>query len=104
MRGRSWRRFKKEVVVKKRLKKFLYSYWWSFMNINHSYGEPTIIDFIGKIEYFHSKTLTTDKYRSKSKVKYSLNRNKDYWRDHKVKTREYQRKVFRDILKEDGII
>lgn len=104
MRGRSWRRFKEEVVVKRRLRRFLHFYWWRFGNINQSYGDPTIIDFLGKLEHFQSKTLTTDKHRTKTKVKYSPNSNKDYWRDHKFQTREYQRKIFRNILKEDGII
>ncbi len=105
MRGRGWRRFKQELVVKKRLSKHLRQNWYSFQNVNNSYAsESTLIDFLGTKEYFSAKTLSTEKYETKNKVKFSPNRNKNYWRDHKIETREYQRRVFKTILKENGLI
>jgi hypothetical protein len=105
MRGRAWRRFKHEIVVKKRLSRHMHSNWWAFQNVNKSYcHESTMIDFLGTKEYFIAKTLTTEKHDTKNKVKFSPNKNYNYWRDHTNETREYQKKVFRIILKENGLI
>ena len=105
MRGRAWRRFKQEIVVKKRLSGHMHSHWWAFQNVNKSYSsEATLIDFLGTKEYFLAKTLTTGKHDTKNKVKFSPNKNYNYWRDYINDTREYQKKVFRIILKENGLI
>jgi hypothetical protein len=56
------------------------------------------------VKYFIAKTLTTEKHDTKNKVKFSPNKNYNYWRDHTNETREYQKKVFRIILKENGLI
>ena len=105
MRDRAWRRFKHEIVVKKRLSRHMHSHWWAFQNVNKSYSsEATLIDFLGTKEYFLAKTLTTEKHDTKIKVKFSPNTNYKSWRDHINDTREYQKKVFRIILKENGLI
>ena len=105
MRDRAWRRFKHEIVVKKLLIRHMHSHWWAFQNVNKSYSsEATLIDFLGTKEYFLAKTLTTGKHDTKNKVKFSANKNYNYWRDHINDTREYQKKVFRIILKENGLI
>ena len=104
MRGRAWRRHKEELIVKKRLSRNLYVYYWKMLNANHSLtNSPNLIDFVGLKEYFLSKTLTTERYDTKNKVKFSPNRNNNYWRDHKRNTREYHKKILQDILKDNGI-
>lgn len=104
MRGRAWRRHKEELIVKKRLGKIVYQHYWRMFNLNQSMvGSPTLIDFIGKKEHFLAKTLSTESYDTKNKVKFSPNKNKNYWRDFKNQTREHQKKIFFDILKENGL-
>ena len=83
----------------------MHSHWWAFQNVNKSYSsEATLIDFLGTKEYFLAKTLTTGKHDTKNKVKFSPNKNYNYWRDYINDTREYQKRVFRIILKENGLI
>lgn len=104
MRGRAWRRHKEELIVKKRLSKNLYVYFCRMVNVNNSMTDsPTLIDFVGQKEYFLSKTISTGSYNTNNKVKFSPNRNKNYWRDHKINTREYHKKLLQYILKENGL-
>lgn len=105
MRDRAWRRFKFEIVVKKRLSKQVRSNWWTFQNVNNSMScESTLIDLLGTKKYFLSKTLTTEKHDTKRKAKFSPNKSYYYWRDNTNDTREHQKKLFIIILKENGLI
>jgi hypothetical protein len=108
MRGRAWRRHIEERVVISRLKYNMLglSNWWYFEDVNKSYyRKALIVDFLEKSEYFSYKTHTTKRYDSKSKVKYSPNKNKNYWRDEgkNGQTRESDRRIFLKILKENGL-
>ena len=108
MRGRAWRRHNEERVVIKRLRYYAYNnrYWSWVEDVNKNYYKKSIIvDFLEKVEYFKSKTMTTDTWDSKNKVKYSPNKNKPYYRDGKRKfeLREYNKFLFYKILKENGL-
>jgi hypothetical protein len=106
MRGRAWRRYIEERVIVSRLKRHtLYKYWYSEDANKNYFKKILIVDFLEKQNYFHSKTITTPMWDSKSKVKYSPNRNKPYYRDGKKRfeNREYNRVLFFKILKENGL-
>lgn len=109
MRNRAWRRHIEEKWVKYRLRNVINTtrwFWRGLEDVNgFSIQHPKMKDYIGRIENFMYKTYTTDNYLSKSKVKYSPNKNKSYYRDHKKKhsTREYNKREFLKILKENGI-
>lgn len=108
MRNRAWRRHIEEKTVIKRLKKHTqgFSYWSWIEDANKNYYKKSIIiDFLERPEYFISKTLTTQTWDSRHKVKYSPNRSKPYYRDgrRKYSTREFDRILFHKILKQNGI-
>jgi len=107
MRDRAWRRYVEERVIVSRLKRHtqLYKYWYSEDANKNYFKKILIVDFLEKQNYFHSKTITTPMWDSKSKVKYSPNRNKPYYRDGKKRfeNREYNRVLFFKILKENGL-
>jgi hypothetical protein len=107
MRGRAWRRYVEEKVVKRRINLLITSsHWWRFYNINGSKcSHPTILDHLGSKEHFNAKTITTDSWSSKHKVKFSPNKTKGYWRDEGryEQTREFNKKCFLKILKENGL-
>jgi hypothetical protein len=107
MRGRAWRRHIEERVIVSRLKRHTqgYRYWYSEDANKNYFKKILIVDFLEKQDYFHSKTITTSMWDSKSKVKYSPNRNKPYYRDGKRKfeLREYNKVLFFKILKENGL-
>jgi hypothetical protein len=101
--GRSNRRWKEEVIVKRRLKSLSYrSGYWNFHDANDDkVDSPSWKDFIGRPENFMFKTYTTDSRDSEYKVKYSANRNKGYYRDGGKKgTREREKQNFLNILDE----
>ncbi len=108
MRGRAWRRYVEEKVVKKRINLLITSSnsWWRFYNINGSKtAYPTIIDYLSTKDHFDAKTITTDSWISKHKVKFSSNKSKPHYRDEgKYKqTREFNKRYFLKILKENGL-
>jgi hypothetical protein len=107
MRDRAWRRYVEEKVVKKRINLLITaSHWWRFFSINGSKcSHPTILDHLGSKEHFNTKTITTDSWTSKHKVKFSPNKTKGYWRDEGryKQTREFNKKCFLKILKENGL-
>lgn len=109
MRGKLWRRHKQEYHTKRRLKITISSWgnWrWIRRDVNHNpIQNLTISNCIGLDIYFIAKTISTNKHDSRRKIKYSPNKSKGYYRDHKIKdTREYQRKMFLKELKENGIV
>lgn len=108
MRGRAWRRHIEEKVVIRRLRRNTCSrvYWYWIEDVNKNYYKKSIIiDYLEKSEYFLSKTITTQTWDSKSKVKYSPNKSKPYYRDGRKKflTRENNKLLLKSILKENGI-
>jgi hypothetical protein len=109
MRGRAWRRYKKECRIKKRIHFFNNtSRWWRGLeDVNHNHHQrPLIGDFINTEVYFHAKTISTDYHATRNKVKYSPNRSPQWWRDSNKKGgfREKTKREFRKRLKEDGLI
>jgi hypothetical protein len=107
MRDRAWRRYVEEKVVKKRIDLLIISSnWWRFFNINGSEtSHPTILDHLGLKQHFDAKTIKTDSWASRRKVKFSPNKTKSYWRDEGryKQTREFNKKCFLKILKENGL-
>lgn len=107
MRGRAWRRHIEEVFIIRRLKTNTLGvrYWHWIEDVNKNYFKKSIIvDFLETSEYFKSKTITTDYWDSRNKVKYSPNRSKPYYRDGKrFSRRESDKLIFHKILKENGL-
>lgn len=106
MKGRANRRWREEVIVKKRLKSLSYrSGYYNFHDGNDDkIDSPTWKDFIGRVENFMYKTYVTHKWDSRHKVKYSGNKTKGYYRDPGRKgTRESEREKFFNILEEYGL-
>ena len=64
-----------------------------------------VSDYLSTKDHFNAKTISTDKWATKHKVKYSPNSSKTYWRDEGryKQTREYNKKYFLKILKENGL-
>jgi hypothetical protein len=102
-RDRAWRRYIEERIVIRRLSRVRRTYWYRFTDINgvQKY-KTTIADHIGTKEQFLYKTLTTTKYDSYHKAKYSPNKDRDSW-NRSTNSREYQKKLFLKILKENGL-
>ena len=107
MRDRAWRRYMEERIVRRRLTNICQTshYWYGHKNINGTFiKRPKPIDYIGTTTYFSSKTISTPDWITKSKIKYSSNKSKDWYRDNKkLETREWRKKEFFEILKENGI-
>jgi hypothetical protein len=108
MKGRAWRRHIEERVVIKRLRKQTLGpmYWYFVEDVNKNYYKKSIIvDYLEKREYFIAKTITTQTWDSKNKVKYSPNKNKPYYRDGKKRffSRESDKIFLQKILKENGL-
>jgi len=110
MRTRSWRRYKLEVIVKRRLKKFnSEGAWWAYINQNgDKIKNPTWSDGIGSEDSHFYKTGVTRRCDSRYEIKYSPNRRNSFYRDKKkykdsYGTREADKILFLKILKENGI-
>ena len=107
MRDRAWRRYVEERIVIRRLKAQCDHYWsWrGFEDINKiSHQHPRIKDYIGTENNFRFKTHTTTKWDTYHKVKYSPNKDQGYYRDEgNGQTRENQKRIFLEILKENGL-
>lgn len=107
MRDRAWRRHIKEYKIVKRLKYIsnISRYRRGFRGVNGNLLlNPVYIDYLGTKDYFLSKTLSTPKWSTKIKVKYSPNKSREYFRDNKaVETREFRRREFLKILKQHGL-
>jgi hypothetical protein len=107
MRTRDWRRYVEEVHVIRRLNRLLNTgyFWRGITDINdiHS-NKPMISHYLGNQQYFDSKTITTRRWNSEDKQKYSPNkcRSKYRYKDY-GRTREEDKLLFLKILKENGI-
>ena len=103
MRGRAWRRDIKDLRTIRRIKKHLRRHWWGFKTANYvRVSDPSLTDYIKTETEFNCKTLSTTKYDSRDKTKYSPNKKHGYYR--LGQTRENEKINFRKILKENGII
>lgn len=108
-RGRAWRRHINEIKTKKKLKKLICAYrFWRFEDANgvEINDDGNISGFIGTDHEFKAKSGNIYYYLYK-KPKYSHKRNsiRGVWVDSSDhKTRSYQKKEFRKLLKEYGII
>lgn len=105
MRDRAWRRYMEErIVIRRLLNLHCCGHWWHFEDVNGFYNPyPTLLDFIGKEHAFRYKTHTTTKWDSKYKEKYSPNKSKGWRSKDQLKTREENKLLLYQILKEYGI-
>ncbi len=107
MRNRPWRRYMEERIVKRRLTYLAKecTWWRGFEDVNgFIIQHPRFIDYLGTKQHFDAKTLSTDRWNTKQKIKYSPNKSKNYYRANKKnQTREYVKREFLKILKENGI-
>ena len=103
MRDRVYRRYMEERKVIKRLCN-IRGYWYRFNDANGLYTEaPALADFIGTENNFRYKTHTTTKWDSKYKEKYSPNKNGGWRNKGQLRTREENKLLRFNILKEYGI-
>ena len=104
---RSTRRYLEEKHFKRRLEinRFKSRYWRGYKDVNgNKIVNPLASDYLGDPMYMKYKSIKTDKYDTKSKVKFSPNKSKTYYRDNKkLDTREFRNKEFKKILKDNGI-
>ena len=105
MRDRAYRRYVEEIVVKKRLRSVIHTYWFHFVDANKiKIRNPMLKDFIGTESNFRFKTHVTTKGDTDHKVKYSPNKSKPHWRDSaKRGTREKEKRKFINILQYYGL-
>lgn len=105
-RDRAWRRHIKDVHTIRRLKFKALRQWYWYRTANFERKEnPRIVDYIKTDIEFDAKTISTNQYDSKNKVKFSPNKSKEYWRYKGGKgTREMEKLNFRQILKENELI
>lgn len=109
MRSRDWRIYTSEKVLIKRLCREIYStyHWYYVSDINkNTYKKRLIVDFLEKKDYFFLKRNVTNSWISKDKEKYSPNRtNKSGWgrAGDSPNTREWNKRYFLKILKENGL-
>lgn len=106
-KGRAYRRYLEEKHLKKRLQRVIFHglFWRRYKDINgNKFARPLVSNLLGDPIYTKFKTLTTDKWNSKRKIKYSPNKSKEWYRDNKKnETREYQKKELEKILKDNGL-
>ena len=111
IRDRGWRRNKQELILKKRIKGFCSKttyYYHGFHNNNEDLiNHPIWIDHIGLKFVNFWKRDQTHGWSTKTKCKYSPNKNKGYYRDIRGKKsgcREKDKYSFQLILKENGLV
>ena len=103
MRDRAYRRYIEEKKVIRRLSN-IRGYWYRFTDANGLYTvAPSLADFIGTENSFRYKTHTTTKWDSKYKEKYSPNKTTGWRNKGQQRTREENRQILIDILREYGI-
>ena len=103
MRDRAYRRYIEEKKVIRRLSN-IRGYWYRFTDANGLYTvAPSLADFIGTENSFRYKTHTTTKWDSKYKEKYSPNKTTGWRNKGQLRTREENKLLLSNILKEYGI-
>ena len=105
MRDSAWRRYVEDRIVIRRLRTQCDRSWsWrGFEDVNKiSHQHPILKDYIRTDNNYRFKTHTTTKWETNYKTKYSPNRGPRHWRDG-FKTREKDRKIFLNILRENGL-
>lgn len=107
MRDRSWRIWKGNLILKKRIKRIRRNKYFPFYNNAYvKILDFTWVDFISAYETKKYRSIVTDKWDTRWKTKYSPNRSKMYWRGISGKnktTRELERAEFHKIKQEYGI-
>lgn len=104
LRGRAYKRYIQNVIVKRRLKKFFLNYWRYTDLQGYTIQNPKWTDSIGSKSQQLYKLHTTTQYDSKFKIKYSPNKSSGYNRDSKKNgCRENDKRLFLKILKENGL-
>ena len=103
MRDRAYRRYIEERKVIRRITN-IRGYWYRFNDANGLYiTKPSLKDFIGTENSFRYKTHTTTKWDSKYKEKYSPNKCRGWRSKGRQRTREENKLLLFNILKEYGI-
>lgn len=107
IRDREYRRYvleKKLYYRLDRLSSFSYSFY-RFRCINgYTISKPIVSDYIGTDSYKIFKTISTTKFDSRDKTKYSSHGRSSYDRGRRVKnTREHDKWQFFKLLKEYGL-
>jgi len=104
---RCQRRYLNEKHFKRRLEiqKFSKYYWRSYKDVNGiKHANPKISDYLSDTFYMKFKKISTNKFDSKRKVKFSPNKSKSYYRDNKkIDTREFRRLEFFRLLRQYGL-
>ena len=111
IRDRAWRRHMEERILIKRLKiKCVKDHWWrGFEDVNGiTHNKRTLTTYIGTQDYKWAKTLSTSRWDSRYKCKYSPNKFGGYSRDKRSKgesygLREKDKALFLNILRENGL-
>jgi len=97
-RTRAFRRYKKEVMVIRRLKR-LRSTWWGYIDANGNSIQGTKwIDHIGTETEFMYRTMTTSKYDTRYKCKWGKKGKHSYDYSHDPFTRHKDKERNRRIL------
>jgi hypothetical protein len=108
MRTRDWRRYKLELIVRKRLKKFHSASWYRYQTPNgDKLQNYEWCDEIGSTDSFCYKSHSTAR-SSRYEIKYSPNKSRSYYGDIKPRkdslgTRLLDKREFLKILKQYGL-
>ncbi len=109
MRNRTWRKWREEVVYKRKLKRYkIWSYIGFTGNNSIWIKNPKWSDVIGSENLYIYRSISTHKNDSRWKIKYSSNKTHNYLRDIKVSkdslgTRERDRLEFLKIKMDYGV-
>lgn len=111
MRNRTWRKWRQEIVYKKRLKKSSrrsYTYYKFTANNGIKILNPNWSDLIGSDNFYLYKSISTHKNDSAYKIKYSPNKTNNHYRDLKINreslgTRELDKLQLMQLKNEYGI-
>jgi len=109
MRDKRWRIWRGSLILKKRIKRhfcFRSSYFPFYNDASVKTWGTNWTDFISSSEVIKFRSITTDKWDTRWKTKFSPNKSNNYWRDIRGKnktTREKEKINFTKIKKEYGI-
>jgi hypothetical protein len=105
MKNRSYRRYKEEVVVKRRIKSLVNrrSFYWGYIDVNGTEFKGSIkwMQIIGTNTAHMFKTHVTSYYDSRDKLSYS-GKNR-YERNGGFGTRVYDKRKFYEELKNNNL-
>ena len=96
IRNREWRRWRSDLVFKRRLKRFSRSYTTLTLDDGRYIMNPIWCDFIS-VKYFHIyKSISTTKYDTRNKIKYTDSRYS--WKE--INTRLSDKRTFLNLKSE----